>query len=64
MKMKKLLSTGLITLLLPAIAGANLVGQPAPDFSGESTFGTIRLGDYAGKKNVILAFYFADFTPV
>jgi peroxiredoxin len=39
------------------------VGSPAPDFSGTSTQGTIRLSDLRGQK-VVLAFYFADFTPV
>lgn len=39
------------------------VGEPAPDFEAPSTAGTIRLSDYRGKKHVVLAFYFADFTP-
>lgn len=39
------------------------IGTPAPDFSGESTKGTVRLSDLRGQ-NVVLAFYFADFTPV
>jgi hypothetical protein len=40
------------------------VGDKAPAFSGESTHGSIRLADFAGKQNVILALYFAIFTPV
>ena len=40
------------------------VGDKAPAFSGESTHGTIHLADFAGKQNVILALYFAIFTPV
>lgn len=34
----------------------------APDFEAESTEGAIRLADYLGKKNVLLAFYFKNFT--
>lgn len=37
-------------------------GSPAPEFEADSTAGKIRLSDYAGKKHVVLAFYFADFT--
>lgn len=40
------------------------VGANAPEFEAESTMGTIRLSEYAGKKHVLLAFYYADFTPV
>ena len=39
------------------------VGANAPEFEAESTMGTIRLSEYAGKKHVLLAFYYADFTP-
>lgn len=39
------------------------VGDPAPDFEAPSTAGTIRLSGYKGKKHLVLAFYFADFTP-
>jgi len=40
------------------------VGDKAPLFDAESTAGTISLQSYVGKKHVVLAFYFADFTPV
>jgi peroxiredoxin len=40
------------------------VGDKAPTFVAESTHGVIHLADFAGKKNVILALYFAIFTPV
>ena len=47
------------------IATTNLkVGEKAPDFtlpSDQRT--TIKLSDYLGKKNVILAFYVLAFTP-
>ena len=45
----------------PALAGVE-VGMKAPDFEAESTMGTIRLSDYLGKKNVLLAVYYKDFT--
>ena len=64
MNLRKLIAIGISTMLLPGAAGAALVGFPAPDFSGASTRGPLRLADYAGTKNVVLAFYFADFTPV
>ncbi|MHA1228070.1 MAG: redoxin domain-containing protein [Candidatus Hodarchaeales archaeon] len=41
------------------------VGDMAPDFSLPAQDGKkIRLSDYKGKKNVMLAFYPQDFTPV
>jgi peroxiredoxin Q/BCP len=40
------------------------VGDKAPDFTAASTTGEIQLSKYRGEKNVVLAFYFADFTPV
>jgi len=44
------------------------VGDEAPDFVLPSVTGeqkdTIRLSDYRGKKNVVIAFYAADWTPV
>ncbi len=49
------------------------VGEPAPDFELIATGDTagkgqprrkIKLSDYRGKKNVMLAFYPAAFTPV
>jgi peroxiredoxin len=45
-------------------AGAIEVGEPAPDFRLPSTAGTdISLGDYRGKKWVLLEFYGNDFAP-
>lgn len=44
------------------------VGDDAPDFELPAVVGSIKtrfkLSDYRGKKNVILAFYPADWTPV
>jgi peroxiredoxin len=43
------------------------VGDEAPDFELQGVIGErrekIRLKDYRGQKNVVLAFYPADFTP-
>ena len=39
------------------------VGDPAPDFALTDTQGqTVRLADFRGKKNVVLAFYVLAFT--
>lgn len=39
------------------------VGDEAPDFTLPSSLGgTVKLSDYRGKKNVILAFYVLAFT--
>jgi cytochrome oxidase Cu insertion factor (SCO1/SenC/PrrC family) len=39
------------------------VGDPAPDFSLTDTEGqTVKLSDFRGKKNVVLAFYVLAFT--
>ena len=43
-------------------ARAAQVGAAAPPFEADSSAGPLRLADYQGKKNVLLAFYFADFT--
>ena len=55
-------ATLLFGLAAAVPAGAAQVGAPAPLFEADSSAGTIRLVDYQGKKNVLVAFYFADFT--
>ena len=41
------------------------VGQLAPDFALKSHLGTtVRLGDYRGKRNVVLAFFPLAWTPI
>ncbi len=41
------------------------VGQKAPDFDVVSSSGkSLKLKDFAGKKNVVLYFYPGDFTPI
>ena len=54
----------LIFLWIPAASFGLDVGDKAPLFSGVSTQGKIQLADYIGRKNVVLALYFAIFTPV
>ena len=49
-------------LFLPMQAFGLSAGEKAPLFEAPSTHGTIRLADYLGKKPIILAFYFKDFT--
>ena len=50
----------------PRIKNAKLeVGDKAPDFRlPDHTGGYIRLSDYQGQKNVVLAFYPLAWTPV
>lgn len=53
---------GLLTL--PVISFGLEVGDKAPSFTGNSNQGQITLDDFIGKENVVLAFYYAAFTPV
>ena len=67
------LLAGALTLPAPALAQSKKeslrmpkIGDPAPDFSLKYFDGTdlkeIKLSDYRGKKNVVLAFYIFAFT--
>ena len=48
----------------PRPARALDAGEPAPDFTlASTTGGDISLGDFRGKKWVLLEFYGADFAP-
>jgi peroxiredoxin len=40
------------------------IGDKAPLFESPSTHGNVILAEFQGKKNVVLALYYADFTPV
>jgi len=57
-------AVGTISAQTPVIAKTNLkVGETAPDFTLLSDSWTpVKLSDYRGKKNVILAFYVLAFT--
>ena len=48
----------------PALGFGLEVGDKAPPFVAQSTHGEISLADFEGEKNVVLALYFAVFTPV
>jgi len=65
--MKKL-ARGLITAAWVAASAVGAqaleVGTSVPLFTATSTQGEIRLGDLLGKQHLVLAFYYADFTPV
>lgn len=63
-KLGKGLWTAASVMLGTLSAQALEIGQSVPLFSAESTQGTIHLGDLLGEKHVVLAFYYADFTPV
>lgn len=57
-----LTAAAVIGLATAAPARAAEVGKTAPAFTADSSAGKIALDDYRGKKNVLLAFYFKDFT--
>lgn len=56
-----LLAAALLLAATPVMALS--VGDSAPAFTAQSNLGEVSLAEYLGKKNVILAFYFAIFTP-
>lgn len=55
------LTTALILAASPVLALS--VGEQAPNFTAQSNQGEVSLADHLGEKNVILAFYFAIYTP-
>ena len=66
--MRKSVVKGLFSSALVALESIGThsleTGEKAPLFEAVSTKGPIQLADYLGKWNVVLVFYFADFTPV
>ena len=54
----------LVLLMIPALSFGLDVGDKAPLFDEASTQGFVQSADYLGQKNVVLALYFAVFTPV
>lgn len=53
-----------LVFVWPVVSTAVDVGEKAPDFELKSTTGgQIRLGEFAGKKNVLIEFYIMDFSP-
>ena len=63
MKSPKILTSLIAAVLfvIPSVASALEVGDNAPNFTTQSTAGSINLEEYAGRKNVVLAlFYYID----
>jgi hypothetical protein len=64
--MQKYLTLAVLAIqtLFPAPVFAVAAGEKAPLFRAPSTQGPVGIEDFRGKKNVVLAYYFRDFTPV
>ncbi len=65
--MGKIIALGVLLLVLTAPCAAQAaalnVGDKAPDFTLPDQNGTqVKLSDFLGKKNVVLAFYVLAFT--
>ena len=57
-------ATLLASLVLAANAAALEVGERAPDFAlADQTGKPVRLSDFRGQSNVVVAFYVMAFTP-
>jgi peroxiredoxin len=63
--MRKAIITLILVLimLIPLISSALSVGDKASGFEAPSTHGNVILSEFEGRKNVVLAMYYADFTP-
>ncbi len=64
--MRKYLTLAVLAIqtLFPASVFALAAGEKAPLFRAPSTQGPVGIEEFRGKKNVVLAYYFRDFTPV
>ena len=60
-KLVLVLVAALILVTSPVLALS--VGDQAPAFTAQTNQGEVSLADYLGKQYVILAFYFAIYTP-
>lgn len=63
--MKRLIRAGVVAAatLLASNAAALQIGDAAPDFTAMSTAGETTLSRVLEKGPVVLALYYADFTP-
>jgi len=61
---KKLLLACAMSFFFSCHAFALQVGDVAPGFKAQSTHGTLELKELRKQGPVILAFYYADFTPL
>ena len=67
MKLSKIIMMALILvpfIWAPSASYALNVGDTAPMFTGNSTQGKVASAELLGQKNIVLALYFAIFTPV
>ena len=67
MNLKAAVATAFAIFLLslaPLMSMALERGDNAQPFKADSTAGMVSLADFAGEKSVVLALYFAVFTPV
>ena len=53
-----------VLFIVPSMSFALSVGDKAPGFEAPSTHGNVILDEFKGKQKVVLAIYYADFTPV
>ncbi len=53
-----------LIMAVPGMSSALDLGDKAPGFEALSTDGNVILSEFEGKKHVVLALYYADFTPV
>jgi peroxiredoxin len=60
-KLVLVMAAALILMASPVLALS--VGDQAPGFTAQTNQGEVSLADFLGKKNVILTFYFAIYTP-
>ena len=51
-------------IIIPSFSHALSSGDKAPDFEAPSTHGNVILSEFEGRQNVVLALYYADFSPV
>ena len=63
--MKRIIRAGsvLFATLLASNVAALQIGDTAPDFTAPSTKGVIQLNQLLAAGPVVLALYYADFTP-
>jgi len=64
--MRKYMFVVVLAVLItgPSFSHALQAGDVAPGFEAPSTHGNVILSEFEGKKNVVLALYYADFSPV
>ena len=64
MKTNMIMIILVLVMTTPTLSFALSVGDKAPGFEAMSTHGNLILSEFEGKRNVVLALYYADFTRV